>query len=89
MMLTSNDTDAASTEELAAPVSVRALPGERRRLLIQGFTWSAAFQVFDVVFSFASMLVLVRIIAPGEYGRVAVVGGVLGFIGLFNAHLFF
>ena len=81
--------DGVGAEELAAPASVRAMPGERRRLLIQGLTWSAIFQVFDVVFSFASMLVLVRIIPPGDYGRVAAVVGVLGFVNLFNANLFY
>lgn len=63
--------------------------GLRRHLLIQGITWSAAFQVLDVILSFGSMLILVRIIAPGDYGRAATVVGILGFVNLFGAQLFF
>jgi O-antigen/teichoic acid export membrane protein len=81
--------DGVGAEELATAASVRAIPGERRRLLIQGLTWSAIFQVFDVIFSFAAMLVLVRLIPPGDYGRVAAVLGVLGLVNLFNANLFY
>jgi len=81
--------DGLVIEELTPPAPVGPIPGERRRLLIQGLTWSAIFQVFDVIFSFAAMLVLVRIIPPGEYGRVAAVVGVLGLVNLFNAHLFY
>ena len=69
----------------APPQASRA----RRQLLIQGITWSAAYQIFDVVLSFASMLVLVRLIPPGDYGRAAAVVGVLGLLNLLNAHLFF
>jgi O-antigen/teichoic acid export membrane protein len=76
-------------EGLASLASVPAVPGESRRLLIQGLTWSAVLQVFDVIVSFASMLVLVRIIPAGDYGRVAAVLGVLGFVNLFNASQFY
>jgi O-antigen/teichoic acid export membrane protein len=89
MTLPLDPLDGVGAEELAAAGSVPPMPGERRRLLIQGLTWSAIFQVFDVVFSFAAMLVLVRIIPPGDYGRVAAVVGVLGFVNLFNANLFY
>ncbi len=88
MTLTPDNLDGMGAESAAA-VSVRTVPGERRRLLIQGLTWSAVFQVFDVIFSFASMLVLVRIIPPRDYGRAAAVIGLLGFVNLFNAHQFF
>src|SRR5438309_1443450 len=84
-----DDLDGVGPPDLAPPASLGAVPGERRRLLIQGLTWSAVFQVFDVIFSFAAMLVLVRIIPPGDYGRVAAVLGVLGFVNLFNAGLFY
>src|SRR5438128_1435338 len=89
MTLRPEHLDGVGAEELAAPASVPAMPGERRNLLIQGLTWSAVFQVFDVIFSFASMLILVRIIPPRDYGRVAAVVGMLGFVNLFHAHLFF
>ena len=86
--LTPDNLDGVGAESAAAGF-VRTAPGERRRLLIQGLTWSAIVQVLDVIFSFASMLVLVRIIPPGDYGRVAAVLGVLGFVNLFNANLFY
>ncbi len=89
MRLSPDDLDGVGIQEFATPAPVGPAPGERRRLLIQGLTWSAVFQVFDVIFSFASMLVLVRLIPPRDYGRVATVGGVLGFVNLFNAHVFF
>src|SRR5947209_5300125 len=43
----------------------------RRAAVVRGITWTALSQAFDVVLSLASMLVLVRIIAPSEYGRAA------------------
>ena len=85
MTLTPDNLDGVGAETAAAG-SVGSVPGEHRRLLIRGLTWSAAFQVFDVIVSFAAMLVLVRIIPPGDYGRVAAVLGVLGFVNLFNAN---
>jgi len=88
MTLTPDNLDGVGAETAAA-VSVGSVPGEHRRLLIRGLTWSAAFQVFDVIVSFAAMLVLVRIIPPGDYGRVAAVLGVLGFVNLFNANQFY
>ena len=88
MTLTPDNLDGVGAETAAAG-SVGSVPGEHRRLLIRGLTWSAAFQVFDVIVSFAAMLVLVRIIPPGDYGRVAAVLGVLGFVNLFNANQFY
>ena len=66
--------------------AVTATP--RRQLLLQGITWSAAFQVFEAVLSFGAMLVLVRIVPARDYGRAAAVVGILGFVNLFSAHLF-
>jgi O-antigen/teichoic acid export membrane protein len=77
-----NPSDAAGN---GTPVA--AVP--RRTLLIRGITWGAAFQVLEVVLSFAAMLVLVRIVAVADYGRAAAVGGIIGLLNLFNAHLFF
>src|SRR5436309_12109448 len=67
----------------------QAKAAPRRQLLLQGITWSAAVQVLEVILGFGSMLVLVRIIDARDYGRAAAVGGVLGMLNLFNAHLFF
>ena len=51
-------------------------------LLARGIAWNTFYQVFQALVSFAAMLVLVRIIPPGEYGRV---GAVLGWLALLNA----
>jgi PST family polysaccharide transporter len=64
-------------------------PGAHRRLLIRGITWSAAYQMLDVALSFASMLLLVRIITPRDYGRAAAVVGILAMVNTLNAHFFF
>src|ERR1700687_1082756 len=61
----------------------------RRTLLLRGITWTPAFQLLEMILSFGSMLVLVRIIPVGDYGRAAAVVGVLGFLDLFHVHLFF
>src|ERR1700704_2672850 len=89
MSFPGEDVDGVATPATApAPPSPGASPA-RRHLLIQGITWSAAYQIFDVVLSFASMLLLVRIVPPGDYGRAAAVVGVLGLFNLLNAHFFF
>jgi O-antigen/teichoic acid export membrane protein len=61
---------------------------ERHALVVHGLTWSAIYQVFDVAVSFASMLLLVRLIPPADYGQAAAVGGILAFLNTFNAHVF-
>jgi len=62
--------------------------GDRRRLIISGLTWGVMFQAVEVVVSFGTMLVLVRILSPVDYGRAAATTGVVGMLGIFNAHLF-
>jgi PST family polysaccharide transporter len=57
-------------------------------LVRRGATWSTLYQAFDAVVSLASMLVLVRIIPPADYGRAAAAAGVLIFLNTFNAHIF-
>jgi PST family polysaccharide transporter len=61
---------------------------ERLALVVHGLTWSAVYQVFDVAVTFASMLLLVRLIPAADYGRAAAVGGMLAFLNAFNAHVF-
>src|SRR5207302_4751236 len=65
-----------------------AASGGRRAQVVRGMTWTAMSQALDVVLSLGAMLVLVRIIAPSEYGRAAAVVGVLGLINTFGAHAF-
>jgi O-antigen/teichoic acid export membrane protein len=72
-----------------AEAPVFAAPVDRRRQLVAGLTWNALYQVFEVALSFAAMLLLVRIIAPNEYGRAATVIGILGLLNIFNARVFY
>jgi O-antigen/teichoic acid export membrane protein len=60
----------------------------RKRLIIHGVFWNSAFQVFVVAVSFGSMLVLVRVIPPAEYGRATAATGILGLINCFNCSYF-
>ena len=53
----------------------------RHTIVMRALAWNSAFRVFETAISFAAMLVLVRIIAPAEYGRY---GAVLGIITLLN-----
>ena len=56
----------------------------RRAVIIRGAAWNSGFQVFVAAISFGSMLVLVRVVSPGEYGRAAAATGVLALINCFN-----
>jgi O-antigen/teichoic acid export membrane protein len=60
----------------------------RRSAVVHGITWTALSQAIDIVVSFGAMLVLVRVIAPAEYGRAAAVVGLLGLINIFGARTF-
>jgi O-antigen/teichoic acid export membrane protein len=53
---------------------------DRRAVITHGLVWSGLLQVFLVGINFASMIVLVRLLSPAEYGRVAAVTGVLAII---------
>jgi O-antigen/teichoic acid export membrane protein len=64
-------------------------PGHSRRLILRGLAWNSAFQVFLVGASFASMLVLVRLLGPAEYGRASVASGFLAIITCFNCSYFY
>ncbi len=56
--------------------------------VIHGVAWNASYQIFSVLGNFLSMLVLMRIIAPQEYGKVASTIGVLSLINTFNCRMF-
>jgi O-antigen/teichoic acid export membrane protein len=60
-----------------------ALP-DRRGLIIRGLAWNSLFQVFLAFTSFGSMLVLVRLLSPAEYGRATAATGLLALINCFN-----
>lgn len=63
-------------------------PAERRLLILRGVVWNTLFQVFLVVVNFGSMLVLVRLLSPAEFGRATAVSGLLGLINCFNCSYF-
>ena len=61
---------------------------DRRALITRGIVWNSAFQVFLVGTSFVSMLVLVRLLSPAEFGRATAATGVLALINCFNCSYF-
>jgi O-antigen/teichoic acid export membrane protein len=61
--------------------------GARRKLVMQGLTWSATYKIIETSASFVAMLLLARLIAPSEYGRAAAAVGLLSFVNSFGAHL--
>lgn len=60
----------------------------RRKLIVRGVFWNSAFQFFVAGINFASMLVLVRVVAPAEYGRAAAATGILAVVNCFNCSYF-
>jgi PST family polysaccharide transporter len=60
----------------------------RQRLIAHGVFWNSAFQVFVVAVSFGSMLVLVRVIPPSEFGRAAAATGIFALLNCFNCSYF-
>ena len=63
-------------------------PRARGRLIAHGVFWNSAFQFFIAGVNFISMLVLVRVLVPMEYGRAAVATGVLAVLNCFNCGCF-
>ncbi len=51
--------------------------GPLRGIVLRGLAWNAAYQLLAAIVQFASMLIVVRIIAPEEYGHWAVALGIL------------
>ncbi|MEO7297101.1 MAG: oligosaccharide flippase family protein [Verrucomicrobiota bacterium] len=60
----------------------------RRALILRGVAWNSLFQVFLVAVNFVSMLVLVRLLQPAEFGRATATTGILGLINCFNCSYF-
>ena len=60
----------------------------RRAAVSRGLTWNTFSEVAQAIISFGGMLVLVRVIPAGEYGKVAAVTGLLAFLSTANAHAF-
>jgi lipopolysaccharide exporter len=63
--------------------------GDRRARLIAGLSWNVLYQALEVVLGFGAMLLLVRIIPARDYGRAAIVVGILTTMRTLSAHLFF
>jgi len=61
----------------------------RGRMVLRGIAWTSLAQIVQAAMSFAAMLFLVRMIPPGEYGRVAVVLGILTFLNIFNSSVYY
>lgn len=61
---------------------------DRRALITRGIVWNSAFQVFLVGASFVSMLVLVRLLSPAEFGRATAATGILALINCLNCSYF-
>ncbi len=78
----------AAADTLPFDDGASAAPIETRSLIARGIIWNSAFQVFLVGISFVSMLVLVRLLSPKEYGRAAAVTGVFAVINCFNCGAF-
>lgn len=79
------------TDTPAEVVVAESAPGSARARLLSGLTWAAWYQVFELAVSFGAMLITVRLIPPGEYGRAAATLGVLTALntvacGLFVSH---
>lgn len=65
--------------------------GSVRARLLSGLTWAAGYQAFEVAVAFGAMLITVRLIPPGEYGRATATAGFLAALntiasGLFVSH---
>lgn len=60
----------------------------REVLLVRGISSNLVYQAFQTVLNFAAMLVLVRVIAPAEYGRWGAVVGLLTLLNTFNCGVF-
>ena len=80
---TPNDPGTFAENEEVAPGAQ-----DRVRLIKRGLFWNASFQVFLAAVNFGSMIVLVRLLSPQEYGRAAAVTGVLALINCFNCRAF-
>ncbi len=61
---------------------------DRRKVILHGLAWSGFFQVFLVAANFVTMIVLVRLLSPMEYGLVAAVNGVTALINCFSSSYF-
>ena len=59
-----------------------------RTALVRGLMSGLLYEALVVVLSFASMIVLVRLLAPEEYGRAAAAVGILALIGAFRGAMF-
>jgi len=55
----------------------------------EALLWGAGFKVFRDLLQFAVMLVLVRLLEPGDYGKWGLLASLTGFFGLVSAKSFF
>ena len=72
-------------EAVPRPEMPASQPGA---LVRRGIVWNSAFQFFLAGANFFSMLVLVRLLSPVEFGRATAATGVLALINCFNCSYF-
>jgi len=65
-----------------------AIPMPAAAVVRSGVAWNSLHQVFSVAVSFGSMLVLVRIIPPREYGRAGAVSSLLALFSAASCRMF-
>ena len=72
--------------EMPPDGGMRSTPSTHRRaVLTRGVAWSAFGETAQLAVSFAGMLVLARLMPPGEYGKAGAAAGILFLLSAFNA----
>jgi O-antigen/teichoic acid export membrane protein len=69
-----------------APVARRT--GPARQVVARGVAWNSIFEVVQSAVALGVMLVMVRLVAPGDYGRAAAAAAVQRVIAAFSAEAF-
>ena len=59
-----------------------------RALVLSGLAWNTLFQFFGMALNLVVMLLTVRLISPGEFGKLATMAGILAFVNVLNCEAF-
>jgi O-antigen/teichoic acid export membrane protein len=60
----------------------------RHGQVLRGIAWTTVYRLFEILLGFGAMLLLVRIIAPADYGRAGTVVGLVTLLNAFSCSLF-
>src|SRR5215475_5513289 len=60
----------------------------RHLQVLRGIAWTSVYRVFEVLLGFGAMLLLVRVIAPDDYGRASAVVGLMTLLNAFGCSMF-